>query len=203
MNINVCVRRTLANSMSQQGGLRYYTPSMHHHAVIYLSNQTGTPRSAASSQQGATLNTCSLSPRLIVSPRISCSLNKFVFHIFLMQWSTTAFPMSMDIPYASRHLPLSLTPKKKIKKKFQWFNHFPNNVLHEKFDHLCYRSKKVMQGEQKNNSTHSKIRHSVELSTTRPNQDGKEALSQQRLVEMSWHTRRNQISSFGETDESI
>jgi len=26
-----------------------------------------------------------------------------------------------------------------------------------------------MQGEQKNNSTHSKIRHSVELSTTRPN----------------------------------
>jgi len=73
---------------------------MHHHAVIYLSNQTGTPRSAASSQQGATLNTCRLSPRLKVSPRISCSLNKFVFHIFLMQWSTTAFPMSMDIPFA-------------------------------------------------------------------------------------------------------
>jgi len=73
---------------------------MHHHAVIYLSNQTGTPRSAASSQQGATPNTCRLSPRLKVSPRISCSLNKFVFYIFLMQWSTTAFPMSMDIPFA-------------------------------------------------------------------------------------------------------
>jgi hypothetical protein len=51
------------------GRLCYYTPTMRQHAVLYLSNQTGTPRRAGAPQQGATLNTRKLSPRLTVSPR--------------------------------------------------------------------------------------------------------------------------------------
>jgi hypothetical protein len=101
VTISTCVRRLLANSMPQWGGLCYYTPSMRHHAVIYLSNQTGTPRSAASPQRGVTLDTCRLSPRLKLSPRISHPLNKSVFYIFLTQWCTTAFPISVDIPFVN------------------------------------------------------------------------------------------------------